>query len=318
MATVLADAQDFKFKNLLLSGYLESWDDDLPVNLAQYQYLKRDGAIQEPMGAGAKSFSFRCVFSGPSCTLHYRDLTASVQQNPLGQLIHPRLGTINVACAGIKSRENPAQAIDVLEFTIEFRENQIDEPLRANGSLGVEVRGEQATLYLEQATAAVSTIQVGRIYNAVYAAATAAQAEFQAWGLKYVEQGIRAAQTPGPALQLDTLLASVKLKRDLALTALEATRVVTLEPDVALTPARLPMYLAYGALVQMRAEIVALKPIVVPYMVPSTMPVSLILQGLYGPSARAKAPTFYQLNPIETPWAVSGGTWLQVEVSLPS
>lgn len=318
MPSILTNAQDFKFKNLLLNGFAESWDDDIPINLAEYRPLKRNGATQESMGAGARIHSFRCTFGGPDCTRRLQQLVSTVLTDPLGLLVHPRLGSINVACAGIKLRENPAAAVDVVEFTIDFRENQIDQPLQSDNEVGPEVRAEQARLYLDQATVATASIANNRIFNTVYAAAIAAQATYQQWAEKYIDQGIIAAQNPGPALQLDTLLASVKLKRDLALTALESTRVVTLEPDVALTPARLPMYLAYGALVQMRAEILALKPILVPYMVPSTVPVTVILQGLYGPNARTKAPAFYQLNYIETPWAVSGGTWLTVESPLPS
>ena len=43
---------------LLLSGVLLSSEDDLGARLASFEYIKRDGAEQEPMGAALRSLRF--------------------------------------------------------------------------------------------------------------------------------------------------------------------------------------------------------------------------------------------------------------------
>lgn len=311
MASILTNAQDFRFKDIELHGSTEGWEDDLPIRLAQYEYLKRDGGEQEPMGAGVKAFTFRCIFMGPDCGRRYQSLAASVQKEPRGQLVHPRLGTFNVACRGIKGRESPAFAIDTIEFTIEFVENQVDQSIQGDTQFGPQKRASQVSDAIDQAATAANRIVANRIANQVYAAAVAAVTTMNQWAEKFRALSLEIAQSDTPDTSLSKLLANVLEKRDLALVALDATLTKTLEPSVALTDARTACYIAYAACVQLYQAVLAQKPPIVFYTVPTAQPLNQILVRIYGAGAKAKRPEAFLLNRIPTPHWIPAGVVLR-------
>lgn len=310
MASVLTNAQDFRFKDIDLHGSTEGWDDDLPIRLASYEYLKRDGGEQEPMGAGVKTFTFRCSFIGPDCGRRYQALAASIQKEPRGQLVHPRLGTFNVACRGIKGRESPAAAIDTIDFTIEFAENALDQSIQGDSRIGPQKRASQVNDATERAAAAVNAVVSNRIANFVYAAATAAVVSMNTWADRFAEKALQVAQSDAPDLELGKLLANVLERRDVALVALDATLARTLLPEVSLTDARTACYIAYAACVQLYNAVLAQKPPVMTFTVPTAMPLNQILVRIYGSSARARRPEAFLLNRIPSPHWIAAGTVL--------
>lgn len=310
--SLLANAQAFTFKGQELFGDTEGWTDDLPIRLAQYEYLKRDGGEQEPMGAGVKTFSFSCVFMGADCGRRYQALAASVQQDPRGPLVHPRLGTFQVACRGIRGKETPSSAIDVIEFTIEFVENKVDQTIDSNGQFGAQFRASQAADAAQDALDSINAILANRIANAVYAAAVNAAVELQAWVNKFTEQAIISAQNDLPDPALEKLLANVLSKRNVAVAAFEATLPITLRPPVSLTDAKTAAYIAYAASVQLYQDVVASKPQIVDFTVPSTMTLNQVLVRLYGAEAQDRKSNIKTLNRMATPYAISQGTVLRV------
>lgn len=311
------DALEFQFKDIVLHGFCEGWEDEIPINLASYTYLKRDGGEQEPMGAGTKRFRFRCVYVGPDCGQQYQNLAASIQQEPRGPLVHPRLGRFNVACSGIRGTENVVTAIDVIEFTIEFLENQLDQGNGNPNQAGAQLRASQVTEALNSATEAVAKITNNRIANAVYAAATAAMVTFQDWAEQFRLAALDAAQTNSPDVALSKLLANVLQKRNLALAAVTATLPYTLQPEVSLTDARTSIYIAYAACLQLYQSVQDQKPAVVDFTVPATMSLNQVLVRLYGAQAQANKVNLKVLNRIPTPYAIPGGTVLRVTVPVP-
>lgn len=312
MPSVLTNAQDFRFKDIELNGVAEGWDDDLPIRLAQYEYLKRDGAEQEPMGAGAKGFVFRCCFIGPDCGQRYQNLASSIQKEPRGQLVHPRLGVFNVACRGIKGRESPATALDTIEFTIEFVENQVDQSIQGDNRIGPQKRASQVNDAASRATDAVSAIVSNRIANQIYSAAVAAVVTMNAWANKFAEKALQVSQSDAPDLELGKLLANVLEKRDLAIVALEATLPVTLLPSVSLTDSKTACYITYAACVQLYNAVLAQKPPIMTYVVPTAMALNPILVAIYGAAARSRRSEAFLLNRIPTPHWIPQGTVLRL------
>lgn len=310
--SVLINAQVFTFKEQELYGATESWADDLPVRLAQYEYIKRDGGEQEPMGAGVKTFTFSCVFMGPDCGQRYQALAASIQQDPRGELVHPRLGTFQVACRGIRGRESPANAIDVIEFTIEFVENKVDQTIASDGQFGAQARASQASDAAQDAIDAISAVLANRIANTVYAAAVAAATDLQAWVNRFTERALQSAQSDLPDTSLEKLLENVKGKRDAALAAFAAVLPYTLQPEVSLTDANTSAYISYAASLQLYQAIVATKPQIVTFTVPAMMSANQVLVRLYGAQARAQRANLFLLNRFPTPYAIPGGTTLRV------
>ena len=124
---------------LLLSGVLLSSEDEIGARLAAFEYIKRDGAEQEPMGAAPAQFTFRIVITGSapltqggaslSATERYAKLGQTVRTQPRGILNHPRLGRWQVAFKQIRSREEPKKALDTIEATLVFVEDQLDQAI---------------------------------------------------------------------------------------------------------------------------------------------------------------------------------------------
>jgi len=320
--SVLRNAFDFQFKGLSLNGSVESWSDDLPIRLATYQYLKKDGAEVEPMGAGPKAFSFRCAFIGADCGERYKALAASIQAEPRGLLVHPRLGQFQAACSGLKASENPATALDVVEFSIDFIENQLDQSLVTGSVPSVYTFSARLQDALTRASNATQAIVQNRIANLVFSAAVVAVQALNQLLEKLDALCIAFAQTTPDSLAtdptlispapLDKMLGQAAILRDDALRALTATLTVTLESDISLTDARTAVYLAYAQAEQEYRAALAQRVPVVPFTVPSAMPLHLISVRLYGQDAQKFMSSFYALNRIRTPHWVPGGTVLQV------
>src|SRR5437867_436158 len=124
---VLTDAAAFRFKDLDLSGNLVSWNDRIGLRLAVHQYLKRDGAEVEPMGAEPGRFTMRLCFLGAEWAKQYRALVASIRKDPKGQMVHPLLGTLRVACEGISDAAVvPATERDSINLVASFVEDAVD------------------------------------------------------------------------------------------------------------------------------------------------------------------------------------------------
>ena len=316
--SVLTNAQDFRFKDFDLNGVVESWDENIPFKLAEYQYIKRDGAEVEPMGAGPKAFTLRCCLIGSDCGARYRSLAASIQKDPRGQFVHARLGTFYAACRGLRASENPAQAIDCIEFTIEVVENHLDQSTQADQQFGAQRRASQASDALTTVADATNKILSNRIANTVYAAVTAAQVDLTNKVNRFIEVALQVAQTSGDATDLSGYLALEKMlgivgdKRDAYVLALEATLVKTLETDVSLVDARTAAYISYAACAQLYTAVQAQFPPIVEFAVPTPMPLSMVLLTVYGALGRSRRPQVYQLNRIPLPHWIPAGTVLRM------
>lgn len=320
--SVISNGQDFRFKGIDLHGDLESWDDDLPVRLATYEYLKRDGAEVEPMGAGQKKWTFKCVFLGSDCGARYRKLAASIQQDPRGELIHPRLGRFDAACTSLRAQENPGQAIDMITFAIEIAENQVDQSIQANEQFGAQRRASYLQDALTKVAAATSSVTGNHIANEIFAAVTAAVALLGQIVLRFIELALQIAQaTPDQIAQdptlvntegLDKLLLQLRTQRDTTVVEIGRTTIITLESDVSLTDAKTACYLTYASALELYNAALAQRPSIVEWPVPAAMPLTTIAVRIYGKRAKTMMGTIYALNRIQTPFWVPAGTKIRV------
>ena len=128
---------------LSLAGALEFWEDEHPEDVAEARILKRDGAVQDPMGSGARRFALHCIYyggqvpeqAGDTRTAYqrYRDCATFFRDNKRGVLIHMQLGRVNVAYRGIsRATSRPGQEGDAVLFTITFAEDGVDQDLEQN------------------------------------------------------------------------------------------------------------------------------------------------------------------------------------------
>jgi hypothetical protein len=315
MATLGEIYQTFQFtpsgqQALLLNGALESYEDSIPSRMANFEYLKRDGAETEPMGAGQKRFSFRCVFmggapitvGGPSIAAgsRYQQLVKALLQQPLGALVHPRLGKFNVGFTGLRAREEPSRAVDSIDFTIEFAENQVDAVI---ASTSIPVPQQQGGRVLALNAELVEALNVYSSYQSAIVANIAFYSNlFTNSSAAFVTAAVAAAQNQEQDLALTIMLGDVLTQQNAFLAALTASTAYTLQPDILLTPYRVSARQIYSECVRLYYSVVAQKPPPVPFIVPALMPLTLISNRL-----GVRNGDLLALNRIPNPFAVPMG-----------
>jgi len=307
--------QTFQFtpsgqSSLVLSGSLESYDHQIPIRMASFEYLKRDGAETEPMGGGQKKFSYRCVFmgaaplqvGGPSYTAgsRYQQLVRAIVQQPLGVLVDPRLGKFQVGCLGLRAREEPARAVDTIDFTIDFAENQVDIAIAASSQ---PVPQQQGGRVLALNTALIDQINTFSSYQSAITANVALYSSlFTGSSATFVSAAVAAAQNQQQDLALTILLGDVLTQQNAFLDSLNAARAFTLQPDVSLTPYRVTARQIYAESVRLYYSVLAQKPPPVPFVVPSLMPLTMIAQRL-----GVRVDDLLALNRVPNPFGVPMG-----------
>lgn len=122
----LSDTYKFELGGLQLYQNLKSWSDKIAFRLAVHRYLKRDGAELEHMGRDAAEFSLQCYFMGPTWRAEYARLVNMLSDNPLRKMVHPLLGPMDVGVELITAGCTPANARNLVEFTLQVREDRVD------------------------------------------------------------------------------------------------------------------------------------------------------------------------------------------------
>lgn len=311
MQSIITNGSVFEFRGLVLHGDLLSWNHKIGIRLASHEYLKRDGGEQEPMGAAAGHFSYRCVLLGSDATAQYNNLVLKIRQNPRGLLIDPRLGRINAACEGLDASEDPGQAVDRISFEIRFIEDALDTAIASEQPLGPPQHAAQVKVSTASLKASVDARFLGNPATS-FKAVLAYLDTLTTSATTYVAAALASLATSSPSFELLQLLGAVRVQRDLFLAALDSTLSYTLEPPVSLTPHRAEALAAYAACVQLQESITSLKPPVILFPVGSAMSVAHISTVLYGKDARGKVSEILSLNRIKTPHWVAAGTILKV------
>lgn len=305
-------AERFRFGQIDLHGICVAWDLDAGMRVASHEYIKRNGGECEPQGAKQKRFSFQCSLMGQDLNRRLQDLVAQLEQQPREQLIHPRLGQRKACYDTLRASENSQQAEESIDFTLTFLEDQADESIASTQKLGPQQQAARVT----EASTSLTTATAARFSdstNAVLYLVVTRTNELTAAADKFVIAALEAAQSTQQDPALAGLLGRVLLRRDALLTALTATLLDTLEPDVSLTRYREAARQVYASSLELYSAVISQKPTVIPWPVPTAMPLTLIAQRLYGKDARGKMDELRLLNPhLKTPMWIPVGTTLLV------
>ena len=307
---------------LLLSGVLLSSEDEIGARLAAFEYIKRDGAEQEPMGAAPAQFTFRIVITGSapltqggaslSATERYAKLGQTVRTQPRGILNHPRLGRWQVAFKQIRAREEPKKALDTIEATLVFVEDQLDQAIVIDSTPTPQAQANR-TINAYSVMVAASALSFKADPRAIMQAADTAINQFAVKAAAFVVDGIALAQSSVADLSpLRTQLAAIEVARLATFAALDATLALTLAPAVTLTRYKDQAYQVQASCVELVRAIEAIKPPVVYYTVPSTMSLDQLLLALYGGDAKMHAAEVLSLNLIKTPMRIQAGIVLRL------
>ena len=309
-------AETFRFGDLELHGSLLSWDADGGAERADFHYLKRNGAETEPLGAKQKKFSFRCTLLAANTknnvSAEFISIVSKLERRPRDVLIHPRLGRIKACFDTWQASEDPASAVDELTLTLTFVEDGTDQALTAIYQPGPSERAGQVGESQTTMNTAVEEKYNDPAVDRKYAVYTATQT-YSALATSFTVAALQAAQStvydPGLLQRLNQLAA----QRDLVLTALTESLLHTLQPDTSLTPYRVAVRGVYASAVELYNSVIAQKPPVISFTVPSSMSFFSALVRVYGPDAKGKLAEARMLNPhLVTPLWIPGGTILQL------
>lgn len=330
MATLSQIYKSFEFtplgqQTLVLHGALESLDHEIPIRLATFEYLKRNGGEVEPMGAGQKKFSYKCSFVGPASLTkggpqltpgsRYNQLVAAIIQQPRGQLIDPRLGKVSVGCLGLKAHEEPARAVDMVDFTISFAEDSVDVALAAESQVVPQQQGGRVLSINTEFGEAVDVAFSAYLYSksAVITSVIVTKELLTTASASFVSAATAAAQTDIQDLSLVSMLGAVQIHQTAFISALAASFSFTLLPSLALTGLEVQARSIYAENLRLYYAVQAQKPPLVSFTLPIMMTLNVLLTRLYGKTARAKKPGFLLLNRVPSPFAIPGGRSVLIE-----
>lgn len=306
---------------LLLAGVLESTDDELGARLASFEYLKRDGAEVEAMGASQARFTFRVVLMGSapltpggaplSAGARYQQLVQAQRTQPRGLLVHPRLGRWKAGWTKCHGHEEPRRAVDTVELTVEFVEDQTDAAISAEQPTPHSRAGSMVNAY--SILVAAVALRFGSSSNPLFTAVINATNALAQVASAYATAALETAQGLTVDPSLDSQLGAVESAANAVLSTLPATLPQTLEPDVSLTPYRHQAYMTL-ALAQLLYEAVQQqKPVLITYVVPTAMSLDQVLLAVYVSDASNHFSEALSLNPtLETPLWIPQGTELQL------
>jgi prophage DNA circulation protein len=301
MADVLTGVSSFRWKDLDLAGNLVSWNDTIRVRLAAHVYLKRTGAEIEPMGAEPGHFTMRLCFLGSDWAKQYRAFVGSVRKDPRGQMVHPLLGTMRVACEGISDAAvTPGSERDSINLTVSFIEDQVDTTLANDQFPGPAAKQGQVSKLATQVTSAIAT----------YATAITAGVALTGAAISFAADAAASASSNTPDPSLEQQLAAVATNAASAIAALLSDPAAV--TDASSYDAISLVEQLYAACLALADAVAASKPIIVEYVVPGTTDIATLAAKLYGPDAFDRLDEILTLNRIANPFAIPAGTVLRV------
>lgn len=203
------------------------------------------------------------------------------------------------------------RAVDTVECTVEFVEDQLDQAVASEQRTTPQGQADQAVSAYSILVAGTA-LRFGSSQSPVMRAAhRASQAFAQAAGA-FVDAALLALQDSAPAPELEQQLGAVEAAQTAALAALTATLPQTLEPDVALTPYRHQAYQTYAACVELLRVVEEQQPALEAFTVPAAASLDQVLIALYGPAARGYQSPILRYNPGLSPLWIPAGTRIRI------
>ena len=291
------------FNGLDLDGQILEWTDVRGYRFASHEFLKRDGALQEPMGRKPHKVKFNLVYVGLNWRKDFAQLLGLLDQSPFGTLIHPFFGQMKVACEGIEgARVNSEHEINTVLVPISFIENNVDQSLQFLGSKSVFSGTASVSTYSSNLTTATN----------IYIIASFAVALFRTVVLQYSAAVARqlASGTIIPDPTIPSLFGSLVLNASLARTAVRADPLYV--NDAAGYAAIEAIELLLASCHELDDLLKTNKPTLQMYTVPAQTSLLTISQNFYGRDALSRLDEIRanNLGKIPNPAAIKAGTVL--------
>lgn len=302
-------------QTLVLTGALEALDDDLGARLASFEYLKRDGAAIEPMGAQQARFSFRVVLMGSaplypggspiSAGARYLALAQAQRTQPRCQLNHPRLGQWKVGWLKIRAHEQPQRAIDTIELTLEFLEDQTDAAIAAE--IPTPQARAQSVVDAYSVLQAAVALRFSGAASPVMAAVVSTTDVMAATAGAFTTDALLVAQGQVVSPSIDTQFGYVVKSAEETIAALDASLAYSLDNPVELVPFKHQAYMVWAFSAELLLAIADQKPVLIDYTLPAAMSLDQVLVTVYGADAANHRDEALTNNRIATPlWMPQG------------
>lgn len=309
-----------------LSGAVLLFDHEHGQRLAQFELLKRDGAVLEPMGAAPSRFSYALVLMGTapltaggapmSAGARYQALVEAQRSQPKGLLVDPRLGRWQVGWRSLSAREEPQRAVDSIEIRLEFVEDQIDQGLAIETQPTPQLRANQAVNAYGIVVAA-SVAGFGSSTSPIMRGVSTAAQDMGRVTAAFVNAALESVQNQGVDPALRAQLDNVRTAREAYFAALDASLAYSLADPVELVPYRHGAYMTEAAARELLIAIESLKPQLLEYVTPSSMTLLAALVAVYGSDAQSHRAEVERLNPFLPTLAIPQGTKITMVAPLP-
>lgn len=306
---------------LLLGDTVERLDHDHSERLAQFEYLKRDGAEQEPMGANASRLSYKIVLMGEapltsggapmSAGARYQALVTAQRSQPRGLLVDPRLGRWQVGWRSIRASEEPSRAVDCIEATLEFVEDQIDQALAIETQPTPQQRANQ-TVSAYSIVVAASVAGFGSSASPAMRAVSITAQDLGRVTAAFVNAALLSVQNQGVDPALRAQLDNIRTAREAYFAALDDSLAYSLDNPVSLVPLRHGAYMTETAAIELLNAIDNLKPQIFEFVTPSEMTLLSVLVRVYGSDAQSHREEAERLNPFLGPLRIPPGTSIKL------
>ena len=285
-----------------LAGNLLAWNDRVGVRLAVHQYLKRDGAEVEPMGAEPMRFTMRLCFLGVAWAKQYRAFVESIRADPRGELVHPILGTIRVACEGVQDAAVvPGSERDSIAVTVGFVEDSVDAIVQAERFPGPTAQA-----------ARVQNLAVGLVDTVAGLVVAAGVVQtFVGYALTFAASARQMFESGESNPSVDQQLEAAGVSADAATAAVLVDTTTTTSNAERYEALQLIQQL-YAAALTLMLSIAASRPALVTYVVPLDTNVTSLVATLYGADGLSRVDEVLRLNRVPDPFRIPAGTRLQV------
>ncbi len=278
-----------RFKGIDINVKMVEWTDTRKPRLAVHEYLKRDGALIEPMGRAPFRCKMSLVYVGEKFAEEFKELAKSVDDNPKGTLSHPLFGEMQVACEGFEGATlNVENGRNLYTVPVSFVEDNLDQKL-ANQANGVAAQ--------QQKVDTTSTALLAKITQFVAAATAITNLANAAVSFSVSAFSSQSAFAFVPGL--NTALQSLRMLTMDAVAEIRADPAADPEPKCYETVVLCEQL--YDACVQMHSAISVAQPALVTYIVPIQIHVANLAVRLYGADGRDRIDEILSLNPGKIP-----------------
>jgi hypothetical protein len=292
------------FKGVDFGKYVTRWDDSRQPSVVVHRYNKRDGGEAEYMGRKPHEARIQVCWIGKTWRDDFLKLQAAIDEDPVGDLVHPVYGSMRAACLGHQGASMDMESSpNLYEVAYQFIESAVDTKVSSDSANDTQSAAEQ-----QQRVTRVNAQLAIQI--ASFASAATSVAALSTSSTAFAAAAVASSVSSTVDVTLPQQLAAVLSGTDVAIAAIMADP-LAVDGAVTATAVTLCEEL-YDACIQIDNAIRAAKPTVFLYTVPMRMHITNLARIFYGKDGAAREAEILANNPrkLPNPGSIPPGTQL--------